>query len=431
MRVVVVGGGVVGVCAAYELLRSGHEVTVIDRAAAPGDGATAGNAGIVTAGDAIVWASARELPLMLRALVGRHPSMRVQHPWRWPFVRWAGAFALEALPRRNRHNTRANWQLARFSQDCLEGTIASEALDVPLARSGIVLMFADEPSRAAAASARDTLRALGQIYQPLDLDALVQLEPYLAKAPRPPHSGILLEGDGSASAELFTRELWARCEALGAAASWSTTVHAFTRAGGRVTGLDTSAGPMEADRYVVALGHESSALAATAGDRLVMMPATGYSITAPIVDPAGVPRLAGVDERHHVAFSVSNDLIRLSSSAVVGKGDRGWCETDLVAIRRCVEDLMPGGADWGEAEPRARARPVMARNRPVIGRGIDPSVYYATGHGHLGWTQAAGSGRLLAALIDGLPPPIDPTPYALPAVTAIGESGGRVPVGPS
>ena len=80
---------------------------------------------------------------------------------------------------------------------------------------------------------------------------------------------------------------------------------------------------------------------------------------------------------------------------------------------RRTEELFPGAGDTEQAQFWTGLRPATPSNVPIIGRSKIANLYLNTGHGHLGWTFAAGSARLLADLISGYPTALDLRPYLL------------------
>jgi D-amino-acid dehydrogenase len=78
-----------------------------------------------------------------------------------------------------------------------------------------------------------------------------------------------------------------------------------------------------------------------------------------------------------------------------------------------VANVFPQLAAAGDPELWAGLRPATPGNVPVVGRVRFRNLYLNTGHGTLGWTMACGSGKLLADLVKGRAPEIDPAPYLL------------------
>ena len=144
----------------------------------------------------------------------------------------------------------------------------------------------------------------------------------------------------------------------------------------------TSDGPIHADAAVLAAGSASPLLTRTMGHHIPVYPAKGYTLTATIKDP------------DRVGY------------------DRSSTPADYADIIDAGNELFPGAIDWDTARYRTGLRPMTPDGPPLIGLGRHDNLYYNTGHGHVGWTMACGSARMLADLIDERRPDIDQTPYS-------------------
>ena len=182
--------------------------------------------------------------------------------------------------------------------------------------------------------------------------------------------------------------------------------------GATVTRVTTPDGDIDSDIVVLAAGAASPLLTRTMGVRIPVYPAKGYTLTAAIKDPDRAPHVGGIDERSLVAWSRFGGDIRMSATAEFVGYDRSSTPADYAGIIAAGERLFPGAIDWDSARYRTGLRPMTPDGPPLIGLGRHDNLYFNTGHGHVGWTMACGSARMLADLIDGRRPDIDPTPYA-------------------
>jgi D-amino-acid dehydrogenase len=97
----------------------------------------------------------------------------------------------------------------------------------------------------------------------------------------------------------------------------------------------------------------------------------------------------------------------MSSTAEFAGYSRTWKPKDFANILAAAGELFPGAADWDQSRMRACLRPMTPDGPPIIGRGRHENLYYNTGHGHMGWTMACGSSRLLADVMSGRRPALD------------------------
>jgi len=412
VRVVVLGAGVIGVTTAWCLAAEGHEVRVLDHAGEVGAGASAANAGLLAIGDSTVW-SAPRAPLDLgRSLLARRSGpLRLRRSAGLALLPWGTRFLAQCLPRRHRANVAAAHALSLYSVDELARLREHEKLEFGFERNGMLMLSGRAPALAELLAERRRLLA-GEPLELLDRDALVKLDPGFAAAGPALAGAVYSPRSGHADCRAFTRALAERAAGAGVHFSLGRSLTALHREGAALVGCETEDGGIEsADAYVLALGAASSKLAAGAGLRLAIAPASGYSVTVPLRAGGRVAAVGGVDEDERVAFSRIGDGLRLTSTAEFRGHRSGHRDADFAAIRRSGEKLFPGALEWAAARPGDGLRPVTPSGLPLIGQSAVANLFLNTGHGHLGWTQAMGSARLLCDLLAGRTPQISPIPY--------------------
>ena len=172
---------------------------------------------------------------------------------------------------------------------------------------------------------------------------------------------------------------------------------------GVVKGVRTSAGVIEADQIVVALGSYSRPMLTSLGLDLPVYPLKGYSLTIPITDVAMAPVSTVLDETYKVAITRFDQRIRVGGMAEVSGYNLDLNPRRRATLEKVVGDLFPLGGDIPAAEFWTGLRPKTPDSTPIVGRTAYRNLWLNTGHGTLGWTMAAGSGQLLADLIGGRP----------------------------
>lgn len=415
MRTVVIGGGVVGVTTAYYLARDGHDVTVVEKADALGTDATGGNAGLIAPSHSFAWASPQAPKMLLKSLRGEATAIRVSPSLSPRFLWWGLQFMRECTATRARANTIIKLGLAQYSQAEMYRLGESEGIEYDLVRQGLFYLYRDEVELELGLAKMQLIADHGQQITRLAPDELVALDPAFANAGNLIRGAIHGVTDASGNSEKFTVELARVCrEKYGVSFQLATPARRFEARDGRVVALATDRGTIEADRFVLATGIESPLLSRTIGISIPIYPAKGFSITAPIVDAARAPTIGGVDEKTLVAWSRLGDNIRISSTAKFDGYDRSFERRDFDHIFTTAAELFPGAADWDRASTRSCMRPMTPDGPPIIGRSPrHHNLYINSGHGHMGWTMAAGSSLLMADLIAGRTPQLDMTPFVV------------------
>ena len=257
------------------------------------------------------------------------------------------------------------------------------------------------------------LKQYGVPYEVLDRDGCVGAEPALAAVKEKFVGGLRLPQDETGDCHMFTQALAALAAKLGVQFRFNTTIERLEADAKGISGVVTSAGVLQADAYVVALGSWSPRLLRPLGISIPVYPVKGYSITVPIVDPDAAPVSTVMDESYKVAITRLGDRIRVGGTAEVsGYSDRLY-SARRATLEHSLTDLFPRGGDLTEATFWSGLRPMTPDGPPVIGATRYANLHLNTGHGTLGWTMACGSARVLADLLSGRKPEIDTAELAL------------------
>src|SRR5947209_9457730 len=139
----------------------------------------------------------------------------------------------------------------------------------------------------------------------------------------------------------------------------------------------------------------------------LVYPAKGYSSTFPLKPGGRAPTVPGVDEKWLVGWSRLGDRLRLTSTAEFAGYDWGWTPRDFNNILRLARDLFPDAADYTRGEYRACLRPMTPDGPPILGLGRHRNLFLNCGHGHMGWTMACGTARIVTDLMIGRMPDLD------------------------
>jgi D-amino-acid dehydrogenase len=394
---------VIGVTGAWYLAEAGHEVTVVERRAAPGLETSFANGGQISAGHAEPWAKPAVLPKMLQWL-GREDAPLLFRPrLDWAQWRWGLGFLRECIPGRFERNSRMLAGLAGYSRECLLALRSSTGIHYDELSRGI-LQFATR--EADLETLRDQARIMREFGAQRELKTAAEciaLEPALQHSAEPVVGGLYDPHDESGDAFKFTGALAERARARGVQFKLGSTVEAIEAAGGRAQAIRVDGARLQADAYVVSLGSYSPLLLGPLGIRIPVYPLKGYSIT---LETTAGPTVSLTDEAAKIVISRLGNRLRAAGTAELTGYDTSInaarCDAILRRIRTLFPEIVPG-----EVKTWAGLRPATPSNVPVIGRTRLANLFLNTGHGTLGWTLACGSGRALADLVSGRKPEVD------------------------
>lgn len=406
MKILVMGGGVVGVTTAYELLKDGHEVTLVEREADLALGTSFGNAGMIAPGHAFAWASPKAPKILLKSLWRDDQALRYRFsadPAQWA---WSLRFLTQCTAERARINTQRKHRLCVYSQSVLKEIIAESGIHFDNRETGLLYFHRREATFERGVKNMAILRDMGQAQEILDREGVVRLDPVFEPVKEQIFGGIYSKTDQTGDSRLFTKGLADLLRGRGAQILLGTTVERIATEGDRVVGVETTAGRLAADAYVLATGTWSPKLARDLGVRLNIYPVKGYSMTLPIGPEHRAPSVGAVDEDNLIAYSRFDDRLRVTAAAEFAGYDASYKPSDFAGMTHKIRSLLPGGADYDRPSYWAGLRPMTPEGTPIFGTGRHRNLWFNTGHGHIGWTMSCGSARVTRDLIAGRKPDV-------------------------
>jgi D-amino-acid dehydrogenase len=406
MKLVVLGAGIAGITAAYELNRDGHEVTVIDREPAPASFTSYANAGLFAPAHAYAWSSPAAPKILMKSLWRNDQALRFRPTLDPAFWTWMWRFWQQCTPERAAINTKRKARLCNYSLGVFHETLARAPVSYD-GRQGGLLYFYRSPAAFDAATAKSRiLREEGCLIETLDRDGAARVDPALEPVKGKIAGALYAPDDESGDCRLFARNMAEWLAAAGVTFRFSTAVTGFRTEGDRMTHLVTASGQIAADGAVMCLGVYSPQLARQLGDDLPIYPVKGYSITAPVSGRNNAPSIGGVDEENLVAYAPYGDRVRATATAEFSGYGREHRPEDFAHMLKIMRELFPNGADWSACEYWAGLRPMTPEGTPILGPSQMRNVWFNTGLGHMGWTMSHGAARITADLIAGRAPKI-------------------------
>jgi D-amino-acid dehydrogenase len=408
MKVLILGGGVVGVASAYYLNQAGHEVTVIDRADAVGRETSFANGGQISWGAGDPWAAPGIAWTAFRWLFKPHSPLVLRprlDPAMWS---WILRFLRNATPARYAINRERMLRLARYSHACLKALRQETAMQYDQQTGGTLVLFRTQQDLDKAAVTTALLDRFGVPYQMLSRSGCLAHEPALKAVREKIVGGIHYPEDESGDCHRFTHQLAQLAENAGVRFRLQTRINRLETTGEHITGVSTTdRGEFAADAYVVACGSYSPLLLRALEIRLPVYPLKGYSITIPVTHPNAAPSGTLSDETYKVVITRLGDRLRAAGTAELAGYNLSLSKPRCATLAHVVRDLFPNAGDFARAEYWTGLRPMTPDNPPVLGATPFRNLFLNTGHGTLGWTMNCGSGKVLADLVSGRRPDID------------------------
>ncbi|MFC3854026.1 D-amino acid dehydrogenase [Salinispirillum marinum] len=409
MRILILGSGIIGVTSAWYLAKAGHEVTVIDRQDAPALETSFANAGQISPGYSAPWAAPGVPIKAIKWLLQDLAPLRVTpqlDTFQW---QWMAHMLANCTHKAYAINKARMLRVAEYSRDCFIQLRQDTGIAYDNEAKGLIQLFRTQKQLDASAKDIKVLEACNVRYERLNVAEILRHEPGLQAAKDNLVGGLRLPGDETGDCFKFTQTLAESCEALGVQFLFNTAVDGLVQDGDAITGVRTGTETLHADRVLVALGSFSRHLLKPLGFNLPIYPVKGYSLTMPVADATHTPTSTVMDETYKIALTRLGDRIRVGGTAELSGYNTHLPENRKANINHVVQDLFPGGGDLQQAEYWTGLRPMTPDGTPIIGPTRLRNLFLNTGHGTLGWTMSLGSAKLVADLMTGRRPEIDPS----------------------
>jgi len=411
VKVVIIGAGIVGATTALVLAERGFDVTLLDAECEAGMGTSYANGSSITPIHAEPWNPPGTLRRLPGALFNVRSPSRIKPSALPGLVGWGREFIRQSRPDRYLQNARHCIRLAIYAKRCLVALRDRHELEYEQWTQGSMELYRSRQALEATVEFRRRLDLPGVDFQVLDRDDIVAREPTLAPVAEDFASGTWMPSHESGDARVFSAEAARVAKALGADVRYSVLVRSIRSEKGALQTVSTDRQTFQADRIILCTGTRTRELLCPIGLRVPIYPVQGYSLTVTLPRGAVAPEIPLLDaERRFVIARLGPERLRIAGLADFSGGKNRLDPRRLDGLRTSAEALVPKLAHLirGESvECWSGLRPMTPDGPPLIGPTPIDGVWLNTGHGAMGWTQAAGSAMLLADLLMERQPAID------------------------
>ena len=403
----VIGGGVIGLCTAYELVARGREVVVIDQGPIA-RGSAAGNAGFIVPSHVIPLAAPGVLPGVVKGMLRRAGPVTVRASLDPAYLRWIVRFMRNCTRKASHRGAVTLAALGFLSAEIAVRWIAEEGIECGYRPDGLLHVYGDERVFAGAKHEAAEMERHGVAIRMFGAAEIRELEPALNDEVI---GGFLCVDDGGLDPAAFLRSLASILTARGVRFAPQTELLGFGTSDTAVERLVTTRGDLTADQVVVATGAWTPRVASFLGESLLVEAGKGYSMT--VAKPRLGPRMNILIGDRWAAVNPMGDRLRMSGWLELGRLDTKPSLERLARIEANVRSRVRLDPNLTVLERWAGIRPVTPDGIPIIGPARRWSnVTYAVGHGKLGLSLGPVTGRLVAQTVCGLATDLDLGPFS-------------------
>ncbi len=401
-RTIIVGGGIVGVCAAYELARRGRDVLLLEQNAI-GSGASFGNAGIIAIGHPPLPRPGLAIKVLRWMIDGSSP-LYIPPRFDPEMIRWFWIFHRSCTAERFQLCMKVLADLGRLSQDCFERILADESIDCEYHRDGWMEVFRTEAGFETGRHEAGIVRNNGFEATELSRAELLDREP----AFQDDVVGAVLYNDSAFTDPMrLLSEIASAAQRHGASMREQCSVDEIVVRGNTCVGVRTVGGEfIGGGTLVLAAGIWSTKLAKLIGIDVPMQAGKGYHRN--VRRPKVCLGVASVFAEEHVAATPMADMLRLAGTVEFSGINNKMVQRRLDMMSQSARTYLRGMEQQEVISEWCGLRPCTADGLPVIGWAPNVGgVYIATGHARMGLSLAPGTGEIIAKQLCGEEAPMD------------------------
>ncbi len=392
--VVIIGGGVIGVCSAYYLTQKGLSVLLIEK----GDiasGCSYGNGGLIVPSHSMPLASPGALGDGLRWMLDPASPFYIKPRWDMELLNWLIRFVLASRREVMLRGLPVLRDLLLSSAVLFDDLSSNAGFDFGYEGKGALWVCLSKQRLEHEKKETQLFEKFDIPVQLMEQDEVHDLEPALLPQVM---GGVYYPRDGHIDPARFVVGLAEKARGLGAQRWTKTEVMGFETSNGRVTGIRTTRGELHPKQVILAAGAWSPDVVKSLRLRIPIQAAKGYSITVENPDPS--PKLPLLFGEARVVVNPLGDALRLAGTLEMAGMDFSFNTRRLDAIRTSSSAYLPGLADANVIEIWRGLRPCTPDGLPIIGRSSDfNNLIIAAGHAMLGMSLGPVTGKLVSQLV--------------------------------
>lgn len=417
MKVVILGGGFLGVSTAYFLAKEGAQVTVIEQESSEAMQCSFANGAQLSYSDSDPWASFGNILKGIKWIGRLNAPLLLRPRLDFDMYVWLCKFIMNALPSEYENNTANLLKLGFYSRKVMNDFLLENKVNFNFSDSGILHIYKSKSELMKAAKRFEINNKYSRDleFKMLSRNEVCDLEPASQDLMRYRTGAIFAPKDQMGDIYLFTKELTKICKKLGVKFMFSTKIERLEKNSNSISKIITSKGDIKADNYVICLGAFSAKFTSKVGIKIPIYPMKGYSITLNVIDANNKPKISLTDHQKKIVFTPLGDKLRVAGTAEFAGFDFSIPNSRVKPLHSAASKYFPRMSNYNKFEKWSCLRPQTPKSTGIISKTNIKNLFVNSGHGSLGWTQGMGSAKSMADLVMKRKPEIDLTGFSIEA----------------
>jgi D-amino-acid dehydrogenase len=404
-HILIAGGGIIGLCAAYYGRQKGYRVTILERGAPNHNSCSLGNTGMIVPSHFVPLAAPGVVALALKWMWNPESPFHIKPRLSRDLVAWGWRFWRSSNAAHVARSAPLLRDLHLASRSCYEEMAELPESDFGLVKRGLLMLCKTRHALEEETRTVELARRIGIPADVLDEKQTAELDPTVRMNVA---GSVYFPKDCHLSPNRFMADLTRKLEKAEVAFSWETEVTGWRVDGSRITAVRTNRGEFSADDYVLACGSWSPRAARDLRLRLPMQAGKGYSLT--LTHPRRLPTVCSILTEARVAVSPMGSSLRFGGTMEIAGLDETISPARVRGIIKAVPEYFPDFApgDFQNIRPWCGLRPCSPDGLPYLGRTERYSnLVIATGHAMTGVSLGPITGKLVAQILSGERPAIE------------------------
>ena len=408
-KIIVIGGGIIGLCSAYYLHKEGHQVTIVDQSNLD-SGASYCNAGYLSPSHLIPLSAPGVMKKGIKWMLNPASPLYIKPRLEPDFLKWAWAFNNSCNAAHVKRAIPVIKSIALLSQDLMEEIRTTENFNFHYVKKGLLMLCQTEKMLEEEIKLIELAKQSGLDAEVLSLTELRKLEPNVKIEAI---GATYFKCDQHTTPFEFMEEMKKYLLSKGVQIIGNEEVTNLTLTNGKITSIQTSKQSLKADEFVLAAGAWSGLISKKLGFKILMQAGKGYAINRK--KPTGIT-LPAILAEAKVAVTPMNGFTRFAGTMEITEINDNLNRTRIEAIARASNRYYPEIELSSEEKGQATfgLRPLSFDGLPYIGKSDRcKNLTVASGHAMMGWSMASATGKLVSEIISDKKTSLNLTPFAV------------------